>query len=198
MILAAAFAVGVAGVLFLTRRAGPPPVLPPVPAPSQAIPSPASPGDAPAVFPRPDAARGIARRTPGDGGFRTRSDPADGEGRILPCPLPRRRPAPRRASASSVPAADLPATAGAGPLPVTGERIDPGLEKFNAGIAALNRGDAEEAARLLREVTATSPGLVEGWNALGLALLRQKRLDEADAVFSKVLSLSPRYAPGAA
>jgi len=54
----------------------------------------------------------------------------------------------------------------------------------------------EEASLLLREVTASSPGLVEGWNALGLALLRQNRLDEADAVFSKVLSLSPRYAPG--
>jgi len=79
---------------------------------------------------------------------------------------------------------------------VTGERIDPELEKFNAGVAALNRGDAEDAARLLREVTASSPGLVEGWNALGLALLRQRRLDEADAVFSKVLALSPRYAPG--
>lgn len=70
------------------------------------------------------------------------------------------------------------------------------LEKFNSGVAALNRGDAEGAARLLREATASSPDLVEGWNALGLALLRQKRLDEADAVFTKVLALSPRYAPG--
>lgn len=70
------------------------------------------------------------------------------------------------------------------------------LEKFNAGVAALNRGDAEEATRLLREATASSPGLVEGWNALGLALLRQERLDEADAAYSKVLSLSPRYPPG--
>ena len=74
--------------------------------------------------------------------------------------------------------------------------MDPSLEKFNAGVAALNRGDAEEATRLLREVTASSPGLVEGWNALGLALLRRERLEEADAVYSKVLSLSPRYAPG--
>jgi Flp pilus assembly protein TadD len=79
---------------------------------------------------------------------------------------------------------------------VPGERIDPELEKFNAGVAALNRGDAEEAERLLREVTASSPGLVEGWNALGLALFRQGRLDEADASFSRVLALSPRYAPG--
>jgi Flp pilus assembly protein TadD len=79
---------------------------------------------------------------------------------------------------------------------VLGERKDPVLEKFNAGVAALNRGDAEEASLLLREVTASSPALVEGWNALGLALLRQNRVDEADAVFSKVLSLSPRYPPG--
>jgi Flp pilus assembly protein TadD len=106
------------------------------------------------------------------------------------------RTAPRRAPAPSVPAAEVPATAGAAPLSVSGERIDPVLEKFNAGVAALNRGDTEEASLLLREVTASSPGLVEGWNALGLALLRQNRLDEADAVFSKVLSLSPRYAPG--
>jgi Flp pilus assembly protein TadD len=90
---------------------------------------------------------------------------------------------------------EVPATVGAEPLPVPGERKDPVLEKFNAGVAALNRGDAEEAARSLREVTAASPGLVEGWNALGLALLRQGRLDEADAVFSRVLSLSRRYAP---
>ncbi|HQU13080.1 MAG TPA: hypothetical protein PKV70_02425, partial [Thermodesulfobacteriota bacterium] len=41
-ILAAAFAVGVAGVLFLTRT-GPPPANLPVPAPSQSIPSPAPP-----------------------------------------------------------------------------------------------------------------------------------------------------------
>lgn len=81
-------------------------------------------------------------------------------------------------------------------MPVPKERVDPVLERFNAGVAALNRGDAGEAERLLREVTASSPELVEGWNALGLALLRQKRLDEADAFFSKVLSLSPRYAPG--
>ncbi|GAB4238195.1 MAG: hypothetical protein OHK0028_15690 [Deltaproteobacteria bacterium] len=70
------------------------------------------------------------------------------------------------------------------------------LAKFNAGVGALNRGDAEEAVRLLREATASSPALVEGWNALGLALLRLSRLDEADAAFTRVLSLSPRYPAG--
>ena len=194
-ILAAAFAVSVAGVLFLTRPTDPPPANPPVPAPSQAIPSPAPPVTPPPspVAPAPPGASPAVPPTPAV------SEPASirptakagSSGVRLPG-----RPPPHNASTSSVLAADLPATAGAAPSPVPGERIDPVLEKFNAGVAALNRGDAEEAGRLLREVTASSPGLVEGWNALGLALLRQKRLDEADAVFSRVLSLSPRYAPG--
>ena len=193
-ILAAAFAVGVAGVFFLTRT-GPPPAIPPVPAPSQAIPSPAP----PVTPPRSPVAPAPSGASPAVPPTTAASEPAS----IRPTakggsPHVRRpgRPASHRAPASSVPAADLPATAGAVPLPVPGERTDPVLEKFNAGVAALNRGDAEEATRLLREVTASSTGLVEGWNALGLALLRQQRLEEADAVFSRVLSLSPRYAPG--
>ncbi len=194
-ILAAAFAVGVAGVLFLTRGTGPPPANPPVPAASQAILPPAPPATPPPspVAPSPPGASSAVPLAAAV------SEPAS----IRPTAKagsPRvhspGRTAPRRASAPSVPAADIPATAGTAPLPVPGERIDPVLEKFNAGVAALGRGDTEEASLLLREVTASSPGLVEGWNALGLALLRQKRLDEADAVFSKVLSLSPRYAPG--
>lgn len=194
-ILAVAFAVGVTGVLFLTRRTGPPPAMPPVPAPSQTIPSPAppvapppspvapaAPGTSPAVPPTAAVSEPVSIRPTAKAGSSGVRRPG--------------RPAPHRASASSVSAAEVPGTAGAAPLAVPGERKDPVLEKFNAGVAALNRGDAEEAVRLLREVTASSPGLVEGWNALGLALLRQKRLDEADAVFSRVLSLSPRYAPG--
>ena len=194
-ILAAAFVVGVAGVLFLTRRTGPPPAMSPDPAPSQAIPSPAPPATPPpsSLAPAPPGASpDVPPATAVSGSVPIRPAAKAGSSRDR---LPERA-APRRASASYAPAGEVPEKAGAAPLPVTGERIDPELEKFNAGIAALNRGDAEEAARLLREVTASSPGLVEGWNALGLALLRQKRLDEADAAFSKVLSLSPRYAPG--
>ena len=193
-ILAAAFAVGVAGVLFLTRT-GPPPVLPPVPAPSQAIPSPAPPVTPPpssVAPPSPGESPDVPPATAVSESVPIRPTAKAGSSRVR---LPERA-APRRVSASYAPAGEVPEKAGAAPLPVTGERIDPELEKFNAGVAALNRGDAEEAARLLREVTASSPGLVEGWNALGLALLRQKRLDEADAAFSRVLSLSPRYAPG--
>ncbi|MDD5761288.1 MAG: tetratricopeptide repeat protein [bacterium] len=194
-ILAAAFAVGVAGVLFLTLRSAPPPAIPPVPAPSQAIPLP-SPAVTPPLSPAAPAPSGAPPAAPPtaavSGPASTRPTAKAGSSRVR---VPS-RPAPHRASASPVPATEDPAITGTAPLPVPAERIDPVLEKFNAGVAAMNRGDAEGAARLLREVTASSPGLVEGWNALGLALLRQKRLDEADAVFSTVLSLSPRYVPG--
>jgi len=193
-ILAAAFAVGVAGVIFLTRRAAPPPAVPQPPPTAQATPSPA-PTVTPAlpVAAAPSVSLPAAPAAPAVSGHASNRPAAKaGSSRVR---LPVKTP-PQPASALSVSAADLPAAVAAAPPPAPGDRIDPVLEKFNAGIAALNRGDAEGATRSLREVTASSPGLVEGWNALGLALLRQKRIDEADAVFSKVLSLSPRYAPG--
>jgi len=193
-ILAAAFAVGVAGVLLLTRPADPPPASPPVPAPARELVSSAPPVTPPSpVFsPTPGASPSVppAPTVSGPASIHPAAKAGSSRARL---PV---RPAPRRASASSDPASEVPATAGVAPLPASGSRMDPVLEKFNAGVAAMNRGDAVEAELLLREVTATSPGLVEGWNALGLALLRRERLDEADAVYSKVLSLSPRYAPG--
>jgi Flp pilus assembly protein TadD len=196
-ILAAAFAVGIAGVLFLTRRAATLPVTPVVAAPLQAIPSVAPPAVSPesAVAPAP-AVPGTPLAVPPAPAVSkpasTRTTAKAGSSRLRLSGRPEPHPAP----APAVPAADLPVPIGAAPLSSPGERKDPVLEKFNAGVAALNRGDAEGAVRFLREATAISPDLVEGWNALGLALFRQKRLDEADAVFSKVLSLSPRYVPG--
>ncbi len=198
-VLAAAFAVGVAGVLFLTRLSGPPPATFLVPAPSRAIPSPAPPATPPpsTVAPPPGASPAVPPTPAISGPSSTRPTAKAGPSSVRVAG----RPAVRRASAPSVPVAAggvaaAPSNTDARPAPVAASAKDPVLEKFNAGVAALNRGNAEEAARLLREVTASSPGLVEGWDALGLALLRRKRLDEADAVFSRVLSLSPRYVPG--
>jgi Flp pilus assembly protein TadD len=193
--LAAAFAVGVAGVLFLTRPAGLQTANPPVPAPMRGIASPGhpvtpSPSAVPSPAPGSSTTVPPAPTVPEPAAIRPTAKTVSPRVRL---PV---RPAPRHASASSVPAPEVPALAGTAPPPGPGERTDPVLEKFNAGVAALHRGDAEASERFLREVTASSPGLVEGWNALGLALLRRERLDEADAVFSKVLSLSPRYAPG--
>lgn len=182
-ILGAAFAVGIAGVFLLTHRGAPPPTVLHVPPAVQAV-VPAPP--ATSALPSPGAA----------------SSPGGPKGDDGPS---RSQPARKRAPASGSPAS-APAAYGSFPTAPSisrGTRAaamaagkDTAVEKFNAGIAALNRGDAEEAARLLREVTASSPDLVEGWNALGLALLRRNRLDEADAAFARLLSLSPRYVPG--
>ena len=196
-ILAAAFAVGGAGVLYLTGRTGPPPANPPVPAPSQAIPLSASPVPSSSAPSPAGTSAAVSPATAVSEPAPIRPTPKAGASRVRVAS----RQAARRAAAPSVPPAGAGAPAGpsntdATPAPVAASAKDPVLDKFNAGVAALNRGDAEGAARSLREVTASSPGLVEGWNALGLALLRQKRLDEADAAFSRVLSLSPRYAPG--
>ncbi|HAM32396.1 MAG TPA: hypothetical protein DCP41_02485 [Deltaproteobacteria bacterium] len=204
-ILAAAFAVGVAGVLFLMRRTGSPPVVPPAPPAARAIPSPEPsptpspsgaasqpPGASPAVPPaasvsdtapvQPTAKAGSSRvRRARGGAARTSSPPS------VPT-------AGSMAAGGSAPA--TPTETPAAPAAASGAGRDPVLEKFNSGVAALNRGKEEEASLLLREVTASSPGLVEGWNALGIALLRQGRLDDADGAFSRVLSLSPRYSPG--
>lgn len=193
--LAAAFAVGVAGVFFLSRRAGPPPALAPVP-PPRSNPSPSEP-------PMPPPPSHVSRASPdappapppatavsGRGSIRPKAK--DGASRVRLAA----KPAARVASETSVPAPGRPAAVGEVPPPAHGERADPVLEKFNAGVAALNRGDAEAALPPLREITGASPGFVEAWDALGLALLRRNRLDEAEEAFSKVLSLSPRYVPG--
>ena len=122
------------------------------------------PGDASAVSRRPGAARGIGRRTSGGGGFRTRFDPADGEGGLLPCPPPGEDGAASRFRVVRSGGGRVPATAGAAPLPVPGERIDPVLEKFNAGVAALEprgRGRGGAAAPGGHRVVAGSRGGVE-------------------------------------
>ncbi|OYV97877.1 MAG: hypothetical protein B7Z62_05040, partial [Deltaproteobacteria bacterium 37-65-8] len=135
-ILAAAFAVGIAGVLFLTRRTSPPPVLPPVPAASPAIPSPAPPvapppspvatappGASPAVPPTPAISEPAS----------TRPTAKAGASRVRGA----RRQAVQRASAPSVPvaasgAAAAPSNTDATPAPVAASAKDPVLEKFNA------------------------------------------------------------------
>jgi Flp pilus assembly protein TadD len=188
-VVTVAFVIGAASVVLLSRRTAPSaprvvlresPAAPAVPQPPEA----AAPGDSaaavPSVAPIPVASR--------------------------PVPSAATRPAARRPRV--VRAGPLPASpAGAGPLPAhaaaasplperthEAERAD--VQKFNAAVEALDRGDASEAGRRFREVTKAAPDLVDAWNGLGLALLRQRRLEEADAAFSRVLSLAPRYVPG--
>ena len=67
------------------------------------------------------------------------------------------------------------------------------LAAFNRGSHALASGDWEEAERSLRQVVEDDPKLVEAWNNLGIALLRQKKIDGARAAFDRAISLDPAY-----
>ncbi len=67
------------------------------------------------------------------------------------------------------------------------------LAAFNQGSRALASGDWEEAERSLRRSVEEAPQLVEAWNNLGIALLRQRKIDGARSAFDRAISLDPGY-----
>ena len=67
------------------------------------------------------------------------------------------------------------------------------LAAFNQGSHALASGDWEEAERSLRRIVEDYPQLVEAWNNLGIALLRQRKIDGARTAFDRAISLDPAY-----
>ena len=69
------------------------------------------------------------------------------------------------------------------PAPVGG-----GLKE---ALASLQAGDAPGAIRILEGLTIREPANAEAWRLLGVAHLRRKELDAAQAAFEKALSLSP-------
>jgi hypothetical protein len=88
-------------------------------------------------------------------------------------------PTPPPSMSSGPPAA--PAAPTAPPRP-------PGLP---AGMAKLNAGDAAGAAVIFRGVTEREPKNARAFRSLGIALLRAKAYDEAEAAFRKALELEP-------
>ncbi|MEW6721086.1 MAG: tetratricopeptide repeat protein [Thermodesulfobacteriota bacterium] len=172
-VVAAAFVVGAAGVFLLIRRPAP------AEAPLAQAPPPAVPAAAATEAPGPTVAAAPTLATP-SAQVSTPARALDGKKTARPevSPLPQ------------------PSAAAGGKARAAGQGKGELLERFNEGAAALERGDAPEAARRFREVTEASPEVVEAWNGLGIALLRQKKLDEADQALSRVLSLAPRFAPG--
>jgi tetratricopeptide (TPR) repeat protein len=64
-------------------------------------------------------------------------------------------------------------------------------ELYEAGLAALNAGNAASAAPLLNRAVELDPQHKQGWNEAGLAELRLGKLDEAAAAFRKQLALDP-------
>lgn len=66
------------------------------------------------------------------------------------------------------------------------------LQKLEDARHCGQRKDWAGAERLLREILAEIPGHVSAWNVLGLALVRQGRLDEAREAYLASLRLEPR------
>jgi Flp pilus assembly protein TadD/transglutaminase-like putative cysteine protease len=64
-------------------------------------------------------------------------------------------------------------------------------ELLEAGIAALNAGNAREAIPLLQHAVEIDPKNKQGWNDLGLAYLRLGQFDEAAAAFQKQIAANP-------
>jgi Flp pilus assembly protein TadD/transglutaminase-like putative cysteine protease len=64
-------------------------------------------------------------------------------------------------------------------------------ELLEAGIAALNAGNAREAIPLLQHAVEIDPKSKQGWNDLGLAYLRLGRFDDAAAAFQKQIAANP-------
>jgi YaiO family outer membrane protein len=67
-------------------------------------------------------------------------------------------------------------------------------EDYRSGVAARLAGDAAGAADRLSRVTAAQPDNADAHLQLGLALLAQNRLDEAEASFRRTLEIAPDYA----
>jgi Flp pilus assembly protein TadD/transglutaminase-like putative cysteine protease len=78
-------------------------------------------------------------------------------------------------------------TTGAPSIPSTVSADD----LLEAGIAALNAGNAREAIPLLQHAVEIDPKSKQGWNDLGLAYLRLGQFDEAAAAFHKQIAVNP-------
>jgi arylsulfatase A-like enzyme/predicted Zn-dependent protease len=96
------------------------------------------------------------------------------------------------ASLGYVGAAGAGAAEARGPLPSPRDKI--GLYTRMAEAKELNlRGKVDEARRLLRQVIAEDPRIVDAYFVLGSIALREKEHAEAVAMFSKALELKPDY-----
>lgn len=70
----------------------------------------------------------------------------------------------------------------------------PTADPYADAVAARAAGDAQRAEALLRPLIAADPANSDAHLQLGLALLAQDRLDEAEAAFRRTLELAPAYA----
>jgi superkiller protein 3 len=80
----------------------------------------------------------------------------------------------------------------AGGLLLRDDAIMTAEEQMDAGHTALAMGEMEEASQYYRKATQLDPNLADGWQALGMALVKLEKLDEAIQVLQKLVQLKPR------
>jgi tetratricopeptide (TPR) repeat protein len=84
-------------------------------------------------------------------------------------------------------------SSGTGPLPDPKDKVEI-YEAYRRAGAKHGAGQDEEAVRNLRKVLADSPGMVDAWHMLGLALFRLGRQEETIAALDEVVKLEPMHA----
>jgi arylsulfatase A-like enzyme/Tfp pilus assembly protein PilF len=84
-------------------------------------------------------------------------------------------------------------TSGSGPRPDPKDKVGV-YEAYRRAGGMHTRGQDVEAVRELRTVLADTPGMVDGWHLLGLALFRMGRTAEAAAALEEVVKLEPAHA----
>ncbi len=82
---------------------------------------------------------------------------------------------------------------GAGPLPDPKDKVSI-YEAYRRAGAMHGGGRDEDAVRELRRVLADTPGMVDAWHLLGLALFRMGRQPEAIAALDEVVKIDPTHA----
>jgi arylsulfatase A-like enzyme/Tfp pilus assembly protein PilF len=85
------------------------------------------------------------------------------------------------------------AVPGSGPLPDPKDKVAV-YDAYRRAGTLHAAGQDEQAVQELRRVLADTPGMVDAWNLLGLALFRLGRLPEATAALDEVVKLEPTHA----
>ena len=75
------------------------------------------------------------------------------------------------------------------------ERLRACMRAFQEGIEAARAREYARAEARFRECVDLAPASARAWGNLGLVLMLQKRLDEAEAALQRALALRPDYEP---